>query len=94
MGYNRVNFLRRVIDIQNIYLRERERGATGEWVYRRMVAPVYHISKSTFQKYMSINAKKELHDIESKQCSADTYHSNIQTFKHSNIQTIKHESNT
>lgn len=66
MGYNRVNFLRRVIDIQNIYLRERERGATGEWVYRNLVAPVYHISKSTFQKYMSINAKRELHEIESK----------------------------
>lgn len=63
MAYNRKNLLRRIIDIQEIYLLHRD-DHTDKWILENKVQPIYHISRAAFYSYLKINAKKELKDIE------------------------------
>lgn len=61
---NRKNFLMRVIAAQEIYLNEKKHeGITDVWIWRNKIYPVYFISKTTFNKWMGINAKRELTEI-------------------------------
>lgn len=60
MAYNNINLLKRIIEIQNIYLKENGNGKTGIWIFNNIIYPNYHISKSTFDSYLARNAKKEL----------------------------------
>lgn len=41
-------------------MREKKRGATQAWIFRNLICKQFHISKSTFDRYLSTNAKKEL----------------------------------
>jgi len=63
MAYNKQNHLKKIIDIQNIYLEHNAKGVSGEFIYKRMISQVYKISRSTFYKYLAINAKKELKEL-------------------------------
>ena len=64
MAYNSRNILLRIVDVQNIVIQHtREHGSTQEWVYHKIIFPTYRISRATFYKYLSINAKKELSSI-------------------------------
>ncbi len=67
MAYNRKNILKRIVDIQNIVLDHTSKGVSQEWIFTNMVAPSYHISRSTFYSYLSVNAKLELKKIEEAQ---------------------------
>jgi len=60
MPYNNSNHLSKVVDIQNITLQYKERGCSQEWIYKKMILPVYRISRSTYYKYLGINAKARL----------------------------------
>lgn len=62
MAYNRRNYLRRIIEIQEIVLRlKREDEDTSlKTIYWEHIEPKYMISKRTFHKYLDINARKEL----------------------------------
>lgn len=60
MPYNNSNHLSKVVDIQNITLQYKERGCSQEWIYKKMIRPVYRISRSTYYKYLGINAKARL----------------------------------
>lgn len=62
MPYNNLNVLRRAIEIQTIVLKHQENGATQIWIYRNIVRDRFHISYSTFNRYLAVNAKKELKD--------------------------------
>ncbi|WP_346856555.1 hypothetical protein [uncultured Draconibacterium sp.] len=64
MAYNRRNFLIKVIEVQDIYLAHRDRGVSAIWVYNNLIKPTYHISKRTFVRWMGINAKKELKQLD------------------------------
>ena len=66
MAYNRRYFLERVIAVQEIVLREQQHGATLTWIYRNKIKHHFHISKSTFDNYLSIPARAELKQIECK----------------------------
>ena len=63
MAYNKRNLYQKIVDIQNLYLEHNQKGVTGEFIYSRMVYPVYRISRATFYKYLAINAKRQLHDV-------------------------------
>lgn len=63
MSYNKKYLLERIIDVQNIVLQHKENGATQEWVYRNVVRKRFHISHSTFCKYMACNARRELKEL-------------------------------
>jgi len=68
MGYNRLNYLQKVIEIQNIVLREQKIGLLNQnEVYIRYIEPKYHISERTFYSYLGCNAKKELADIQKRE---------------------------
>lgn len=68
---NRKNFLMRVVAVQEIYLAEKKHeGITTKWIWKTKVYPVYFISLTTFHKYLGINAKRELSEIEEAQRTA------------------------
>ena len=65
MAYNRINYLKKIRDIQEIVLRyQRKDGSTLIWIYENHIKPIYHISYSTFSNYLSIPAQRELNKIE------------------------------
>lgn len=64
MAYNKRNYLQRIIDIQNVYLEHCANGVSGEYVYIRYIRPVYFISRATFYKYLGINAKKLIKELD------------------------------
>jgi len=61
-----IYLLKRIVAIQEIVIEHQKRGATQTWVYRNVIEPnpLITISKSTFDRYMCINAKKKLKEIE------------------------------
>lgn len=67
MAYNRRHFFERVVEIQNIVLREKMRGSSQKWIYDNLIHEQYHISASTFNNYMCINARRELAKLEVKE---------------------------
>lgn len=64
MAYTRRYLLKKIVEIQTITLREKKRGVTQVWIYRNLISDVYHISESTFNNYLAINAKRELDALE------------------------------
>jgi hypothetical protein len=67
MAYNRINYLRTVIDIQNIVAEFQRKGVSQKWVYYNVInaaGSVYHITYSTFRKYMCVNAKAQLKQLD------------------------------
>ena len=67
MAYNRRNILKRIVEIQNLTLEHTSRGVTQVWVYEHVIYPRFVISISTYNSYLSINAKKMLSDVEEQQ---------------------------
>lgn len=68
MAYNRLNYLKKVLEVQQIW-QEFGRGGLGYsdvWVFRNKIHDVYHISMSTFYHYLEIPAKKQIKEIEAK----------------------------
>lgn len=64
MAYNRINLLGRIIEIQEITLCEKRRGATQKWIFENHICPRYHISIATFNRYLATPAKKQLKDLQ------------------------------
>lgn len=60
MPYKNKNMLLRMIEIQNLVLEQKRHGITQRHVYETEVDPHYHISYSTFNRYLSYPAKQEL----------------------------------
>ncbi len=63
MAYNRTNLLHKVVEIQNITMTEKKRGATQTWIYANCIADRFHISYSTYNRYLGIPAKRDLKTI-------------------------------
>ncbi|MDT8346513.1 MAG: hypothetical protein RQ756_01825 [Flavobacteriaceae bacterium] len=63
MAYNRINFLKRVIEIQEITWHHRQKGLFYKEIYHRFIEEKYMISRRTFSTYLGISAKKELKEL-------------------------------
>ncbi len=63
MAYNRKYFLEKVIIIQQIVIENKKKGCTQKWIYNNLIVDAYKISYSTFNNYLSINAKYELQKL-------------------------------
>lgn len=66
MAYNRENLLRRIVEAQDAFLEQQEKrkGVPSICIYREYIRPNFHISYSTFNRWMGINAKAKLAKIE------------------------------
>ena len=66
MAYNPENLLRKIVEAQNYFLelQERRKGVPSICIYEEHIKPRYHISYSTFNRRMGINAKAKLAKIE------------------------------
>ncbi len=63
MAYNRINYLERVVVIQELVKKYQNTGSTLIWIYKNIVNPQFRISYSTYNNYLSIPAKKLLKEI-------------------------------
>jgi hypothetical protein len=63
MAYNQKNRLKRIIDIQNLTLSEKEKGYSQEFIYQTIIKPQYLISRATFYSYLGTNAKRQLKQL-------------------------------
>jgi hypothetical protein len=64
MAFNNINFLMRVIEVQNIVLEYKDKDVSQKWIYENLIKERFYISKSTFNRYLAVNAKKELKTIQ------------------------------
>lgn len=64
MSYSNKNLLKKIVDIQNITLEHKKRGSTQKWIYENVIAPCYHISRTTYYNYLGSEAKKMLRELE------------------------------
>lgn len=60
MAYNNRNLLTKIIEIQDIVIREQKKGVNQRFIYHQYIKEVYFISESTFNNYLARNARKEL----------------------------------
>lgn len=60
MAYNRLNILKRILEIQGIVLSYKNRGISQEWIYNNDIYPKYLISRTTFYSYLACNARAEI----------------------------------
>lgn len=64
MAYNQRNLLKRVKEIQDIYLQHSQEGVTAVFIYDNYIEPRFHISQRTFENYLGINVKLELKKLD------------------------------
>jgi hypothetical protein len=67
MAYNRKNFLRKVLKIQEIVLHHSKQGLFLKEIYHLHVEHQFNICKRTYDSYLGINARKELKELIEKQ---------------------------
>lgn len=66
MAYDKYHLLRKIIEIQEVVIREQKRGVTQKWIYEHLIRDRYFITEITFKAYLARNAKKELKELEEK----------------------------
>lgn len=65
MAYNRINHLKKIKRIQDIYMKYKEDYVTNRFIFNRHIKPFYDISESTFYNYLNIkNPSKQIEKIE------------------------------
>jgi hypothetical protein len=64
MAYNRENFLKGVLIVQDIYLQHSDSGLNNREIFKRYVNPSYPMTERTFYEYLAINARKELKELQ------------------------------
>ncbi len=64
MAYNKKNFYQKVIKIQELTNEYRKQGLTFTAIFELHVHKQFHISKSTYDNYLGIPAKRELKKLE------------------------------
>ena len=81
MAYNRKNHLERIIEIQGVVLLHKRTFTPQSVIYEKYIKDVYHISASTFNAYLAINAKKQLTDLMSEKGKEPTNHRQMVLFE-------------
>lgn len=59
----RINFLKKVVAVQECYLEHKKEYNTTRYVHREYIAPTFFISIRTLYQYLGINAKRELRQL-------------------------------
>jgi hypothetical protein len=67
MAYNRHNLLLRIIEIQDITLSEKQRGSSQTWIYENLIRERFHISKSTYDRYLGLPARRQYKQLNNKE---------------------------
>jgi hypothetical protein len=62
--YAKINYLKKVAEVQNITLEHTRRGISQAWVYRNVIYPRFFISLKTFYRWLGESAKRELAELE------------------------------
>jgi hypothetical protein len=60
----KINYLRKVVEVQDMTLEHTRRGISQAWVYRNVIYPRYFISLKTFYRWLGEPAKRELAELE------------------------------
>lgn len=61
MAYNNKNILLKMVEIQNLVLEKKKKsGSSQKHIYETEIHQRYHISYSTFNRYLAYPAKREL----------------------------------
>ncbi len=68
MGYNRLNHLRRMHDIVEVYCREKKPGVSTAYVYKNFIKPRFHISLGTLYTYLSTPIERQIKEEQQKMC--------------------------
>lgn len=63
MAYNRKNLLVKIIDAQEICLAQLAKGVKVKEIYALHIKKKFGISHRTFVRWMGVNAKKELKEL-------------------------------
>ena len=63
--YNKRNYYRRIIAIQDLTRHLQALGLSNKHIYELHIKKRYQISKRTFDEYLGVPAKKELEKISS-----------------------------
>ena len=66
MAYNRENFLKKVLKVQEIALHYSKQGLFFKEIYHLHIENQYDICKRTFDSYLGINARKQLRELQEK----------------------------
>lgn len=64
--HKKLNYYKRVLNIQEIYLSYSDKGISNQWIYLNVIYPTYRIGRSTFYEYLTENAKGKIKEIEEK----------------------------
>lgn len=64
MPYNKINYLQKVVAVNEIFIKYAAKGLSNEYIYNNYIKSVFFISRTTFYNYLSIPYKKELKQIE------------------------------
>jgi hypothetical protein len=60
MAYNKKNYYRKIIEIQQLTKDCQQVGMTNVHIYDTYIKNHYHISKRTFDEYLGVPAEREL----------------------------------
>lgn len=63
MAYNKINILKRIIDMQQLFKSEYKPGMSIEWVYNNVIYHRFKISRRTFYKWITYPAENELKEL-------------------------------
>lgn len=69
MAYNKTNFYKKVIKIQDVTQEHKFQGLTYKEIYHKYIEAQFHISIRTYGTYLGIPAKRELKKIQEKEIS-------------------------
>ena len=67
MAYNKENLLQRIIEIQDIVLEHKRKFVPQKTIYKMYIKEQFHISYSTFNRYLGVPAKAELKELPEKE---------------------------
>jgi hypothetical protein len=66
MAYNRENYLKNVLKVQEIVLHYRKQDLFFKEIFHKYIEQQFNISKRTFDSYLGINARKQLKELQQK----------------------------
>jgi hypothetical protein len=69
MAYNRENYLKRVLMVQEIYNEHHSKGVNNEYIFKHYIEPIFLISIATFYNYLAVNAKRDIKKINTNKVS-------------------------
>lgn len=59
MAYNKIYLDQKIAEIQKLTIEYTAKGCTYAWIYRNIISPRFHVSKRTFENYLSLPVKKD-----------------------------------